>query len=179
MSTLKVDTIQTTAGAAQELGKVLQVQSVYNTDSGSQYVSDNTATNVTSMSVSITPQCTSSKVLIMVNFCGEWSSSEWDAMWGLRRGSTEIGLPTSLGNTPVGNRGVMTPVAPYQGDNNSTSEAGIFQYLDSPNTTSAVTYYTTFQSYNAGTLYRGRTVGWSGQANHERGGYGMILMEIG
>lgn len=181
MSTLKVDTIQTTAGAAQEFGKVLQVVSTYNQDRVTQSVSANTHTNVTNMSVTITPQSTSSKVLILVNWAGETGSSAWDATMGLRRGTTQIGQPQNTGSTYAGNIGITGPYGAYQSNNSSTCEFCNFQYLDSPATTSATTYYLTYGTQTAQTLVSGSTYTWSTgyTTGYERVAYGMMAMEIG
>lgn len=181
MSTLKVDTIQTTAGAAQEFGKVLQVVSTYNTDYVSQSIPANTQTNVTNMSVTITPSSTSSKVLIMVNWAGETGSSAWDATVGLKRGTTQIGQPQNTGSTYGGNIGIAGPYGAYQSDNNSTGEFSNFQYLDSPATTSAVTYYMTYGSQTGQTLKSGGVLSWStgNTTSYERFTYGMMALEIG
>lgn len=179
-SILKVDTIQTTAGAAQEFGKVLQVVSTYNTDYVSQSIAAHTQVNVTNMSVTITPSSTSSKILILVNWAGETGSSAWDATVGLRRGTTQIGQPQNTSTTYAGNIGIAGPYGAYQSDNNSTGEFSNFQYLDSPATTSAVTYYMTYGSQTAQTLKSGGVLSWSGQTTgYERFGYGMMAMEIG
>ena len=181
MSTLKVDAIQTTTGAAQEFGKVLQVVSTYNTDYTSQSIPAHTQTNVTNMSVTITPSSTSSKVLIMVNWAGETGSSAWDATVGLRRGTTQIGQPQNTGSTYAGNIGIAGPYGAYQSDVASTGEFSNFQYLDSPSTTSATTYHMTYGSQTAQTLRSGGVYNWStgNTTSYERFAYGMMALEIG
>lgn len=181
MSTLKVDTIQTTAGAAQEFGKVLQVVSTYNTDYVSQSITANTQTNVTNMSVTITPSSTSSKVLIMVDWAGEFGTSAWDCTMGLKRGTTQIGQPQNTGSTYAGNIGISGPYGAYQSDNNSTGEFCSFKYLDSPSTTSATTYYVTAGGQGTFTLKSGGVYSWStgNTTSYERFTYGMMALEIG
>jgi len=185
MSTLKVDTLQTTTGAAQEFGKVLQVVDNYNTDFSTTTGSINSRTNVANMGTTITPSSTSSKVLIMVHWTGELSTQHaaYNGMWGLKRGTTVIGQPTSTGSTSAGDIGIAQPVISYwSSDANSTMESLHFHYLDSPSTTSATTYYLWFSSgsYNL-TIKSGGVYGWttSRTTQFERGTYGMTLMEIG
>jgi len=181
MSLLKVDTLQTTAGAAQEFGKVLQVVSTYNTDYVSQSISANTHTNITNMSVAITPQSTSSKVLIMVDWAGEFGTAAWDVTMGLKRGSTQIGQPTSTGSSYGGSIGITGPYNAYQADNASTGEFCSFKYLDSPSTTSATTYYATAAGNGTFTLKSGGVYAWStgNTTQYERFTYGMMALEIG
>lgn len=180
-SILKVDTLQNTSGGSLEFGKVLQVVSTYNTDYVSQSIAANTQTNVTNMSVTITPSSTSSKVLIMVNWAGEFGTSAWNSTVGLKRGTTQIGQPQSTGSTYAGNIGITTPGSPYQSNNDSTGEFANFQYLDSPATTSATTYYMTAGNQVAHTLKSGGVYSWttSRTTSYERFTYGMMALEIG
>lgn len=179
-SILKVDTLQDTSGGALSFGKVLQVQSVINTDYVTQSYSANTRTDVTNMSVTITPSSTSSKVLILVNWNGEASSEDWNMIYGLKRGSTEIGMPTSTGSTGIGNRGLFNAVSGYQSDNNSTMSVVTGQYLDSPATTSATTYKLWVADEGSGALKSGGVYGWntSRTTGYERSPYGMMAWEI-
>lgn len=184
-SILKVDTIQTTAGAAQEFGKVLQIVDNYNTDFSTTTGIVNGYTNVANMGTTITPSSTSSKILIMVHWTGELSYQHgtYNGIWGLKRGSTVIGQPTSTGNTGAGDIGIAPAVLSYWGDDAaSTLESLHFHYLDSPSTTSATTYNLWFSSasYNL-TIKSGGTYNWntSVTSQYERGTYGMTLMEIG
>ena len=185
MSTLKVDTIQTTAGAAQEFGKVLQIVDNYNTDFSTTTGSSNSYTNVANMGTTITPSSTSSKVLILVHWTGELSvqHATYNGMWGLKRGTTVIGQPTISGSTPAGEIGIAPAVLSYWGDDvASTMESLHFHYLDSPSTTSATTYNLWFSSgsYNI-TIKSGGSYSWNTSRinQYERGTYGMTLMEIG
>jgi len=184
-SILKVDTIQTTAGATQEFGKVLQVVDNYNTDYSTTTGSINSYTNVANMGTTITPSSTSSKVLIMVHWTGELSTQHgaYNGMWGLKRGTTAIGQPTSTGSLAAGDIGIAPAVLSYWADDaNSTMESLHFHYLDSPSTTSATTYNLWFSSGNYSlTIKSGGAYNWntSRTTSYERGTYGMTLMEIG
>ena len=183
-SLLKVDTLQDTSGGALSFGKVLQVVDVHNTNYVSQAFSSNTPTNVTNMSASITPTSSSSKIFIQVQWCGESSRNDmaWNGMWGIKRGTTLIGQPTSTGNTYSGYLGIYTAGINYHADNaSSTMEFVKFDYLDSPATTSALTYYAYFTCGSAQTLKHGGTYSWSTSrtTGYERGTYGMRVWEIG
>lgn len=178
VSILKVDSLQSTAGVTRN--SILQVVSTINFDYVSQGYSTNTRTDVTNMSVTITPTSSSSKVLILVNWNGEASSEDWNIVFGLKRGSTYIGMPTNTGSTGVGNIGIFNPVSGYQSDNSSTMSVVSGQYLDSPATTSATTYTLWFADQGSGTMKSGGVYGWNTTrtTSYERSPYGMIAMEI-
>lgn len=183
-SLLKVDTLQDTSGGALSFGKVLQVVDAYNTDYVSQAFSTNTPTNVTNMSASITPSSTSSKIFIQVQWCGESSRNDmaWNGMWGIKRGTTLVGQPTSVGTTYAGHIGIYTAGINYHADNaDSTMEFVKYDYLDSPATTSALTYYAFYTTQYSQTLKHGGTYAWntSRTTGHERGTYGIRVWEIG
>lgn len=184
MSTLKVDTIQTTAGAAQEFGKVLQVVQTWNTDYISQSFSTNTNTNMTNMNVTITPQSTSSKILLQAQWFGELSNQAYiyNSMFGFRRGTTIIGNPTSTGSNQAGQVGIQQGLTSFHStDGASTGESLWMQYLDSPSSTSSITYHTWYAPQTPITLKSGGTYSWNSTytSSYERGSYGMTAWEIG
>jgi hypothetical protein len=120
-------------------GKVLQV--VMGTTSTTTTSSSSTYADTT-LTASITPSSTSSKVLVLVaqNGCGKTAGSVANAIQlKLVRGATEIAM--------------FADQFPFTGSTLRLSglHAGI-SYLDSPATTSATTYKTQFRSLNASTL---------------------------
>ena len=115
-------------------GKVLQVVQSSTT---TQVVTTTTTTTDTGLSASITPSSTSSKILVLVNqsVYNNSSSSIASGSIFLVRGSTTIG---STGNYMLWN-------ATYVSGSPQNSELGIpysITYLDSPSTTSSITYKT-------------------------------------
>ena len=139
-SIIKVDTLQKANGAtptAADLGinitgTVLQVVTAnYST----QVVSDNNTWVDTGLSCAITPTSSNSKIMILIDQNGRVESS-WMA-YRILRGTTEI-----------------KGVGYYLFDLNSTNNSSIsFNFLDSPNTTSEVTYKTQFmRSQGGGTV---------------------------
>lgn len=111
--------------------RVLQVVSTTKTDTFS--TSSTSFTDITGMSVSITPQYTTSKILVFSTLNGCHSPSNNDSFVRLLRGTTAI----SIGDTS----GSRTP-ATFQmqaGQTNWTITGSVI-YLDSPATTSATTY---------------------------------------
>lgn len=136
MSTLKVNEIQNTSGGSTitNVGKVLQIVSATKTDSASG-LSTSTPTDITGLSVNITPSSASNKVWIVFHV-----SVAVDANYGgqgilLIRNSTQICLADAEGS-----RSRNTIKAVGGGGSYHYQQALGQNFLDSPNTTSQVTY---------------------------------------
>ena len=113
-------------------GKILQVKSTTKTDTFT--TTSGTFTDVTGLSVDITPSSTSSKILVTVDITGSGRGGSARSPVRLLRDSTAIGNATDVGDRKA-SFGVL-----YSGsDDNGIATANI-QFLDSPNTTSSVTY---------------------------------------
>ncbi len=140
MSTLRVDSIQDTAGADNQ-GKILQV--VRSTTPVARHTSTSTVYVDTGFSVTITPKFASSKILL--NVCGSGYSSSHYAYLDIYRNGT-----TSISGSATNANGVTGPQAYHI----SGWDAITTFYEDSPNTTSAVTY-NIYARTNSGTLYLG------------------------
>ena len=124
-------------------GKLLQVVS---TNSTTQFTSNAASlTDITGMSVSITPSATSSKILVMVDFSADAQNDNTNYGFQLKRGSTSIG------------NGVSGNLVAHFNANEYDTHAIIF--LDSPSTTSATTYKLQFKSFNSGYLSFNRSQG--------------------
>lgn len=125
MSTLEVKGIQAPAGynLAMPAGHILQtVQATSTTDT--QLTTTGTWTGV-NPSATITPSSTSSKILVMHSASGICQGTGVSHSMRLLRGSTEIKTNARMGYT------ANTDYVPINWE---------FSYLDSPSTTSAVTY---------------------------------------
>jgi hypothetical protein len=118
-------------------GKVLQVSSLAIT-SGLQNIATDSYTDITGLSITITPSSTSSKIILLTNV----QSRNPDAGngWGIRfvRGATNIYTGTVD----------YTIFAPTGNDRRRSS----FVFIDSPNTTSATTYKVQAATYASGTI---------------------------
>jgi len=132
-------TIATTATA----GKILQVKNAIKTDTAS--VTNATFIDISGLSISITPSSSSNKVL----FRGYVSmSSEANTIMAIKifRDSTEIGKSTA--DSTAANNSTATAAGLNVGSVTSSVSAQMqqlqFEVLDSPNTTSAVTYKVQF-----------------------------------
>ena len=119
-------------------GKLLQVVSTTKTDTTS--TTSSTFSDITGLSVSITPSSTSNKIYVTAFIVGG-SRGEFSHV-GLRlmRNSTAI----CVGTEATGNRTNATAMI-YDIDSNNTESATI-AFLDSPASTSATTYKIQFKS---------------------------------
>lgn len=138
-------TILTSATA----GTVLQVVSTTKTDTSS--TTSTSMTDVSGLSVSITPSSASNKILICCYVTVGTPNTNY-AYINLVRGSTAICIGDAAGNRPrvtgmsfsgVSNEGVvdMLPII----------------FLDSPNSTSSITYKIQFRCATAGNAYINRS----------------------
>ena len=125
--------------SATNTGKILQVVQTVKTD---QFTSTAYAyTDITGMSVSITPASASNKILVSFELQVGGAANTY-ASFRLLRDSTHIGVSTVTDtNWRVGTLGSLSHENSYQLENTGTS------FLDSPNTTSAITYKLQQSSY--------------------------------
>ena len=154
-SILKVNQIQTTAGAvptAADLGlnvtgTVLQVKFVNNNTQTA--ISGATPTNF--MSISITPSSANSKIWVQYDVGLSFDYGGGHAQSYIYRGSTPLGLAGTPSNGIYSNKIWFVDST---SDNNFGTVAG--SYLDSPSTTSSVTYHTALGTNNTSTMYANR-----------------------
>ena len=152
---------------ASGTGNVLQVVNAtdVSTDNGSsQYGVQITSSSFTDtgLTASITPSATSSKILVLVqHYPLTYAPGDIPAgQYQLVRGSTQINTAQAIAKFDA-----------HEGDNNSyVSTPIIFNYLDSPSTTSATTYKTQGRYHGSGSGYT-----WSGYY----GVSSMTLIEVG
>ena len=160
-------------------GKVLQVVQTHVITTSSQTFSSATITNITNLNATITPSATSSKILVSVRWYGESSDADnYNILFGINRGSTYVGSPTASGIRNYGITGLSQGY--WNSDTTTTPDNANWEYLDSPNTTSATTYYGTFRTgATSGTLYNNTVVNDSNELHVETGTSTITLMEIG
>ena len=126
--------------AGMPAGAVLQVVSATKTDK--QSTTSATPSDVTGLSVSITPTSTSSKILVMTNINYGGANNFYGAFF-VKRNSTDIVLST------VGTGNQINSTFGVGGDSSDAAfklEGIAHSYIDSPATTSAVTYKVQFAS---------------------------------
>ena len=118
-------------------GKILQVVSTHKRDT-STFSSVNAAytSTVPGLTVAITPSSTSNKILLRGIVCFSTSGTAQNGVAvTMLRGSTEIFIADAGGsNTRSSFAGYYSP------DDNRLPQAIPFEFLDSPNTTSEITY---------------------------------------
>jgi hypothetical protein len=116
-------------------GKVLQVVSATRAATS---VTTSTSFVSNGLTASITPSSSSSKIFVSVSSVGDSGASAVTAFYTLYRNSTNLGGATEgLGGVSASSGNIRAPIA--------------FNYLDSPSTTSSVSYTLYFRSIN-GTL---------------------------
>jgi hypothetical protein len=138
-------TILTTASS--NLGKVLQVVQTTKNDTTST-TTTGSFVDITGMSVSITPSSASNKVLVMFSISTSNATGDQNDCIQLVRDSTNIasGTGASTVNCTL-----------FMRENSSASiQTGSMTFLDSPATTSAVTYKLQWRASSGGTLYLNR-----------------------
>ncbi len=140
MSTLRVDNLNARTGTTIAVptgtklylpGHVVQTQSTTKTDTWSS--TSTTFTQVSGLSVSITPTSASSKIMITGHMNCDGSSTVTQVYFQLVRGTTAICIGDASGSRPR-----YTGRFYYQ-DNNVAGMCP-FSFLDSPATTSSLTY---------------------------------------
>jgi len=153
--------------------KIVQVQSTTKTDTFS--TNSSTFTDITGLSVSITPKSASSKILIVASLCGDLSLAAYGAHFRLVRDSTGIALGDAAGSRTRTTSGF---------DSYNTGSLGwkvcTMNFLDNPSTTSSVTYKVQARSANAtASVLINRNGDDSDQAGIARGVSTITVMEIG
>jgi hypothetical protein len=156
-------------------GKVLQVIQNHFDTTSSQAITAGVISNITDLSLSITPKYTSSRIMVEVRWFGEFSATANDNMFGLKRDTSAIGSSTSVGSR---NYGINTPSIGYAGDNGSTPETVYYQYIDTPNTVSTITYHATIRTYATQTMITNRSIADGDNLVYERGTSSITLWEI-
>ena len=137
MSTLEVKAIQAPTGYDLQMpsGHILQVLSATKTDT---FTTTSTSfVDVTGLSVSITPSSTSSKILVLADVFLSNSSATGRTFIRAVRDSTSIAIGDAASSR-------ISCSASFYGTTNETAgydgEKSAFTYLDSPSSTSALTY---------------------------------------
>ena len=158
--------------AAIDTGKIGQVVSTAKTD---VFTTTSTSfTDITGLSVNITPSATSSKIYIMCNFQGRADSGSGYPVYRMLRDSTVI----NAGSGSIGSRveGFIT-MNIYNADSQSGMSIAT-AFLDSPSTTSQVTYKIQMKSTSGNDMGVG-SVGQDANSTHNARSASVItVMEV-
>ena len=154
-SIIKVDQIQTAAGGtptAADLGinttgSVLQVVQAVKDDTFSS--TSTSWTDITSLSVSITPISTSSKIMLFV--CLHGGGTGQTPRFKVLRNSTDVGVGIAAGSRVRAGFGTG-----YARDSNQIQSMN-WSYLDSPNTISSIVYKVQGHNDNGATWHINRS----------------------
>ena len=163
-------------------GSVVQVVQEYITDVHS-YNAVITSPVATALTASITPKSASSKILVMIQ--GSFSAPDNNHVSQVLKrtigGSTvDVGLATNSGNRPA-NTGTTSAQISDSGfaDFQYALWNSVVQFLDTPSTTSQVTYQLYFGGYTTTQIYLNRTKGdRTGGTYDPRSTSSVTLMEI-
>jgi len=122
------------AGTKLGAGSVLQVVSTNKTDTFASSSIGNSFVDVTGLSVSITPSSASNKILILATINHGVDGIRATAL-KLLRDSTAINIGTASGNRPA-----ASTVSIGQNYDSNRGQVSSINFLDSPSTTSSITY---------------------------------------
>jgi len=152
-------------------GSVLQVLSAKKT--ASQSVSnEDSFVDISGLSIAITPRATGSKIFVACNVSHSSTQNASGISFKVLRDSTVLG----------GSEGSRTSVSffggPVASDNNMAQTAG-FNYLDSPSSTSALTYKVQTTLFNSGqTMYINTNLSRGGQIYDDVATSSITVMEV-
>jgi hypothetical protein len=153
-------------------GRLLQVvQTTYGVRT-SQYNNGGTWYDLPSMSLNITPAATSSRILVFAQVCLS-TDVDHPAIRLLRNG-TAIDVGTNNGGSS--NFAASSASVSIGGNTNATQQLNIL-FLDSPSTTSALTYKIQVQTGSTGTTWSNGSAG--GSSNGANTNSVIILAEVG
>lgn len=164
------------AGSIKAPGMVIQtvhknIENILSVATAAQVAAD-----IDECFLAITPKYASSKIFVMMDITGE--SANHNIVFRLKRNSSEIGT----NSTVTKQYWVGWKPNFYDGDDASTPQQRLMTYMDSPNTTSALTYQLQFigSNNNAVTFFlnRAATGAAVGQAGYEIATSSITLMEI-
>jgi len=155
--------------AAQPAGSVIQTVSVTKTDS---FIGSTLGawTDITGMTASITPTSSTSKILVQIFMQGGSYDGIEKASWRLVRDSTPIDIGDAAGSRPqaTGDQGGPNQYWPaYTGTG----------YLDSPSTTSAVTYKVQYYCSGSAQFWVNRSAADRDTSNYDARTTSTVLLQ--
>lgn len=130
-------------------GSVIQVKQAFKSDTGTGAAS--AFTDIGGMSVTITPSSASSKFLVM--YSASITMYNLTLQVRLMRDSTAIGVGNAGGVRTQSNAGFLNASS----DTNHQAPKVTGSFLDTPNTTSAITYKLQFKTQSGQTAYFNRS----------------------
>ena len=161
-------------------GKILQVKTFQKTDSATYTPDTQLVFKDTGMTLSITPSATTSKILVSFvlfgGFQGDASNHYFRIKRAISGGSTSYITAADQGNRTgtlfIGAMGNS------EGSGDRATICTMSDYLDSPSTTSAVTYTIQHTSHGAYSFYLNRSSDTDNQDQREDGISWIVLKEV-
>ena len=168
--------------ATVSAGKILQVQ----TDQESSHTACTPDSQLvfkdSPLSKSITPSATSSKILVSFTLFGEANSNARDHYFRVKR-AISGGSTTFITAADQGNRTgtlLLGAMGLSESDNGHSPQIiTMSDYVDSPSTTSAVTYTVQHTCHGINTFHMNRTSDTTNNDAHEDGISWLTLKEVG
>ena len=154
-------------GSNSNSGRIIQVKFGYR----ATVFSTSSSSYQDVVSEAITPKESASKILI---YCTLHTAGTDNNAQRLLRGSTVIFSGTGVSSRAAGFGGSMYDG--HMGDTAQQNNGGVF--LDSPNTTSAITYKLQVAASGGGTVYCGRDTTDNNNGQHTRNMQTLVLMEV-
>ena len=153
-------------------GKVGQVvQTHFTTQS---QMSSSSFAAISGCTVDITPSATSSKVFVMISLCAGVNQASY-GFFKLYRDSTLIGSGSDSSNRI----GCNFSISQNDGDNTSDGVKQVnYQYLDSPSSTSALTYTVQASTFNNSTITYNKTPDNSDNGRTAQGSSTITVVEV-
>jgi hypothetical protein len=135
--------------AADAGGKILQYKHVIDATNRSTTSASYTQAS-SGLQLSITPSATSSKIFILANFTAGYNAQNNRANYSFHRDISGGAQNTELAYSAAGFASLENR------DGFSNEQPIAYAYVDSPNTTSACTYYTVMKAEGGNTAYMGK-----------------------
>ena len=154
-------------------GGIIQVRSTTKTDTFSSSTSGSFV-DVTGLSVTITPHRADSKILVTAMCSVGNSGTGTRSGMRLVRDSTPIAVATDVGSRSAASFGTFNA----HGNAANAQIPTYVQFLDSPSTTSAVTYKIQLHTGDSSTMYVNRTGEDANESNEKRGVSTITAMEV-
>ena len=162
-------------------GKILQVKTFQKTDSATYTPDSQLVFKDTGMTLSITPSSSSNKILVSFTVFGDFSGNASDHYFRIKR-AISGGSTSYITAADQGNR-TGTLFIGAMGNSESSGDrptiSTMSDYLDSPSTTSAVTYTIQHTSHGASSFYLNRSSDTDNQDAREDGISWIVLKEVG
>ena len=168
--------------ATVSAGKILQVQTDQETSHTALTPDSQLVFKDSPLSKSITPSATSSKILVSFTLFGEANSNARDHYFRVKR-AISGGSTTFITAADQGNRTgtlLLGAMGLSESDNGHSPQIiTMSDYVDSPSTTSAVTYTVQHTCHGINTFHMNRTSDTTNNDAHEDGISWLTLKEVG